>query len=167
MNRFSEDSDLNCSKVFGCMSAIITCICLMAALGIYQEDCSAHLPTEIDYEGQRFKMDWTMGPGAVCLLVAIFLKVFGVFAAVIVPTPVHMHEDYYRMDLPKDRRQMHTLMHDIKLNPQDVDKQKEIVAGINKEKREALLEKQKQSGGTTNNSENNSGSSPPNQQDEV
>jgi len=141
MTRFTEKSDLNCSKVFATFCSLFTCICLIAALGFFEEGCTAHLPPHMIYKSQTFTMDWNIGTGSWCALISVFLKIYGVFAAVIVPTPTHMHnEDYSMNDEPgKTKPLMGT--NDLQLQQKQIENQREIVAKINREKKENNMKK--------------------------
>jgi len=140
MTRFTEKSDLNCSKVFATFTSLFTCIILIAALGFFEEGCTAHLPAHMIYKSQTFTVDWNIGSGSWCALICVFLKIYGVFAAVIVPTPAHMHsEDYSMNDEPGKAKPLMGI--DLHLNQQQIENQRQIVAKINREKKEATMKK--------------------------
>lgn len=98
VQRLMPRTDLNCSKVFGVFSSLLSCLCLLIALGFYEEGCAIHLPKKMTFNNYQYALDWDMGPGTVCLLIACFLKIYGVFVHIIIPTPVELHVVTYRMD---------------------------------------------------------------------
>lgn len=99
VQRLAKRSDLNCSKVWGIIASLIGCIVTIAALAEYEEGCAVHLGNQaIYFDDYEYLLDWNMGPGSICLLISCFLKIYGVFVHVIVPTPHELHVETYEMD---------------------------------------------------------------------
>ena len=66
----------------GCLTAVLGFITTLATLGTYVDNCSKLLPDETSLGDD---IDWVMGPGFVCLLVATLIKPIDLFVHLIVP----------------------------------------------------------------------------------
>lgn len=64
------------------LTAILGCVGTLFALSSYLNDCNRELP---ERTGAGVSIDWGVGPGFVCLLVATIIKPIDFFAHMIVP----------------------------------------------------------------------------------
>ena len=73
------------------MLAIITGILgflsTLSSLSTYAGGCYENLPDQLAVEGGHVDMDWRLGPGFACILVATLLKPLNIIAHVLLPTP--------------------------------------------------------------------------------
>jgi hypothetical protein len=81
IQRSTRKGDMNCQKFMGILTGVLGFFSTMAALSTYAGGCYRNLPTE--YNG--ITIDYSLGPGFICLLVATALKVIDVVANVFLP----------------------------------------------------------------------------------
>jgi hypothetical protein len=81
IERSTRAGDRNCEKVFSLVTGVIGTLTTLIALSAYSKVCGYHLPDEIG--GQS--IDYEIGPGFVCLLVATLLKPIDVIVNLLMP----------------------------------------------------------------------------------
>jgi len=81
IQRSTRRGDMNCQKFMGILTGVLGFVSTLAALSTYAGGCYHNLPTE--YNGVR--INYSLGPGFLCLLVATVLKIIDVVANVFLP----------------------------------------------------------------------------------
>lgn len=82
IQRSTRAGDLNCQKFMGMLTAALGMITTLYSLSSYVDSCSRELP---DKTAEGENIDWVMGPGFSCLLVATMIKPIDFIAHAIVP----------------------------------------------------------------------------------
>eukprot|EP00603_Paraphysomonas_imperforata_P003605 CAMPEP_0114432854 /NCGR_PEP_ID=MMETSP0103-20121206/11380_1 /TAXON_ID=37642 ORGANISM="Paraphysomonas imperforata, Strain PA2" /NCGR_SAMPLE_ID=MMETSP0103 /ASSEMBLY_ACC=CAM_ASM_000201 /LENGTH=252 /DNA_ID=CAMNT_0001602563 /DNA_START=45 /DNA_END=803 /DNA_ORIENTATION=- len=82
VQRSTRAGDLNCQKFMGMLTAVAGFFGTLFSLSSFVNDCSRELP---DRTGAGETIDWSMGPGFACLLLATIIKPIDFFAHLIVP----------------------------------------------------------------------------------
>jgi amino acid transporter len=76
-------TDRNCEKNFAVLTGVIGFLSALSSLSIYANSCGRNLPDEINGVAVYYQI----GPGFVCLLVAVLLLPFNVVANLLTPVP--------------------------------------------------------------------------------
>jgi hypothetical protein len=76
-------TDRNCEKNFAVLTGVIGFLSALSSLSVYANKCGRNLPNEINGVAVYYQV----GPGFVCLLVAILLLPFNVVANILTPVP--------------------------------------------------------------------------------
>lgn len=82
IQRSTRAGDLNCQKFMGMLTASLGMFGTLYSLSSYVQSCNNELPDET---GSGNDIDWKLGPGFNCLLVATLLKPIDFIAHLIVP----------------------------------------------------------------------------------
>lgn len=107
--RMTEFGDVNCQKVVGVMTNVLTFIVTFISVVRYREGCFVHLASAYHSEGRTYTIVWQLGHGWRCLIVAMFIKVIDATAHILVKTPLRCRRpvgkgpfvDYLRGDVEK------------------------------------------------------------------
>jgi hypothetical protein len=82
LKRSTAKGDLNCTKFFNILSGTISTLTMLVALSEYQSLCFSNLPTE-DPIGK--KLNYTLGPGFICLLIPQIIKPIEILINILTP----------------------------------------------------------------------------------
>eukprot|EP00450_Noctiluca_scintillans_P017435 CAMPEP_0194535286 /NCGR_PEP_ID=MMETSP0253-20130528/73763_1 /TAXON_ID=2966 /ORGANISM="Noctiluca scintillans" /LENGTH=326 /DNA_ID=CAMNT_0039381039 /DNA_START=357 /DNA_END=1337 /DNA_ORIENTATION=+ len=107
--RMTEFGDVNCQKVVGVMTNVLTFFLTVISVVRYRHGCFEHLASSYQSEGQTYSIVWQLGHGWRCLVVAMFIKVIDATAHMLVKTPLRCRRpvgrgpfvDYLRGDVEK------------------------------------------------------------------
>jgi len=83
LTRRIREDDRNCDKVQGIIMGVTGTISTLLALSIYADVCARELPDHILSQS----VDYELGPGFICLLVATLLMPIDVFINLLTPVP--------------------------------------------------------------------------------
>jgi hypothetical protein len=81
ISRSTRAGDRNCEKIFSVITGIIGMITTLVALSVYTDVCGRNLPNNV--LGQD--VEYELGPGFVCLLLATLLKPFDILGNLLMP----------------------------------------------------------------------------------
>ena len=82
LKRSTRAGDLNFTKFATILSGTVSTLTILISLSLYQRKCLEELPDETD-EGAS--IDYTLGPGFICLLIPQILKPIEVLVNVLTP----------------------------------------------------------------------------------
>ena len=86
IERSTPQGDRNCEKNFQLLTATIGFFSSLSALSVYADGCARNLPGEIG-PGGGMSIDYELGPGYVCILVATLLLPINFFVNLLMPVP--------------------------------------------------------------------------------
>lgn len=81
IKRSTRRGDMNCQKFMGILTGVLGFTTTLASLSAYAGGCYRNLPST--YNGKN--IDYSLGPGFICLLIATVLKIFDVVVNVCLP----------------------------------------------------------------------------------
>jgi len=81
IQRSTRKGDMNCQKFMGMLTGILSFVSTLAALSSYAGGCLRNLPTQIG----GLSIQYSPGPGLLCLVVATVLKVVDIVVHVCTP----------------------------------------------------------------------------------
>jgi len=87
LQRTTRFGDVNCQKTMGVVSNIFGFITSFSSLMSFHSACYANLPSELETSHGTFPIDWSLGPGWICLCIAVCIKILDGCVHLIVPTP--------------------------------------------------------------------------------
>lgn len=89
LTRSTRKYDRNCEKTMSLITGFIGTLTTLTALSLYADVCGRHLPDTV--LGRN--IDYEIGPGFVCLLVATLLKPIDVIINLLTPVPEQQDAD--------------------------------------------------------------------------
>mmetsp|Transcript_68011 Transcript_68011/g.196946 ORF Transcript_68011/g.196946 Transcript_68011/m.196946 type:complete len:375 (+) Transcript_68011:139-1263(+) len=84
LQRATRFGDVNCQKTMGIVTNIISLFTSLMALIAFRQGCYANLVKDLDGRGI---VEWTIGPGFRCLLIATLIKIPDALFHCVVPVP--------------------------------------------------------------------------------
>lgn len=84
IERSTPQGDRNCEKNFQLLTSLIGFLSSLSALSVYANGCARNLPDELS---PGVSIDYEIGPGFVCIMVATLLLPFNFFANLFMPVP--------------------------------------------------------------------------------
>lgn len=103
IQRSIASMDLNCQKGFAiCFSGCFGFIGTMASLMSFSQGCYRNVPTELPSPLQDVKVEASLGPAFICIVLATFFKFFDIFFHLILPTPDECQKDSDKPASPSD-----------------------------------------------------------------
>lgn len=82
--RMKRETDYNCNKSFAVVVGLITSVMQLSSIFGFQTSCVDELPTDID---SNTTLDFSLGAGSICFVIAVVCKLLTVILHLLVPTP--------------------------------------------------------------------------------
>lgn len=113
LQRATLYGDVNCQATMGFISNLISLVSTMVPLLLFRKDCYSNMPEAVSSPSGSAPVEWHVGIGFQCLIIATLVKVFDALFHAMIPTPREKWvrppegivdvEDYMALSAPRQK----------------------------------------------------------------